>query len=808
MVTLALWTTVMAPGGNPPVLKWVDTTDTTQAYFDDGVNPDKGTTSTGYIFRVTYTDPENDAPTYVRTVVGGTTYAMAKEVPSCSTYSTGCVYSVTVTLSVRSWYTHHFETSDGTNAVRFPPTTEAAGPLVGDGSAADVVLQYMRFLYTQDTEYAPFDQSSMFVETYLPLVGHVDTRGQMSDNMFDGLIFYDGLLGVNEGPRYGKVGTQIFVDTLLPASNVCSDSAPGVFPLCALDKATRMTRRDLGNPTYKFGVFVAAPIPCRGVTGTTGFYGDTCADGGQTGTDLADQENIAAARVQAVIDRFGTANPQGLSLIGFYQGYRESLAPTLSDPDSAIVKYVADYVHARGLKYTWIPWCDASGISSWPMFGFDWVTEQPNYAWQGSCGGNGGGNDYTTIFSKINTHIQNYGLAGMEFEIAHETRTNEDLRSNARSYLDAAFQYQWDTRTMNTYFTDGISLMSATSDRDIQPQMRTTYDWLYHFLHPSTNVALRKTGMADFSGTGYEPDKALDGQMRTYWSTFGFGTFPHWWRVDLGSSQFISRVTLRWSSGYAYRIKLEGSTNDIGYSVISDRTSLPNLSPQVFTGIAASYRYVRVTFTARDWGPYDIAHLREVEIALSDWGSALEYFPREDTYAVESSPSSTCGTCPELKLGSTSSPLSRYHAYFKFDLRSAYLAPGRMVGVYFYGTYFQLDLGGAAPGHQFTAAYYVSTDTWSESTLTWSNAPSEDASFPLGAHITYNTEKYERSAWEVTYKAQTDTDGTLSIELRRVVDSTYVLELGQIRSLDYVLTDQFGGRWEWNFWPFLVVIAS
>src|SRR5437773_2683721 len=110
MVTLALWTTVMAPGGNPPVLKWVDTTDTTQA----------------------------------------------------------------------------------------------AGTLVGDGSAADVVLQYMRFLYTQDTEYAPFDQSSMFVETYLPLVGHVDTRGQMSDNMFDGLIFYDGLLGANEGPRYGK----------------------------------------------------------------------------------------------------------------------------------------------------------------------------------------------------------------------------------------------------------------------------------------------------------------------------------------------------------------------------------------------------------------------------------------------------------------------------------------------------------------------------------------------------------------------------------------------------------------------------
>jgi F5/8 type C domain len=77
-----------------------------------------------------------------------------------------------------------------------------------------------------------------------------------------------------------------------------------------------------------------------------------------------------------------------------------------------------------------------------------------------------------------------------------------------------------------------------------------------------TNLAFQKPALASSSFSRYEPRYAVDGNLSTQWLTRKTGS--QWIRVDLGSSQAVGRVKLRWAAphGTAYRIQSsdEGST--------------------------------------------------------------------------------------------------------------------------------------------------------------------------------------------------------------------------------------------------------
>jgi hypothetical protein len=47
--------------------------------------------------------------------------------------------------------------------------------------------------------------------------------------------------------------------------------------------------------------------------------------------------------------------------------------------DAAVVRRVAQAVHARGLRFLWIPYYDAEGWERWHALGFDEAWVQPNY---------------------------------------------------------------------------------------------------------------------------------------------------------------------------------------------------------------------------------------------------------------------------------------------------------------------------------------------------------------------------------------------------------------------------------------------
>src|SRR5579859_5401109 len=50
------------------------------------------------------------------------------------------------------------------------------------------------------------------------------------------------------------------------------------------------------------------------------------------------------------------------------------------------------------------------------------------------------------------------------------------------------------------------------------------------------------------------------------------GTFPQWWRVDLGSSQSLSQAITYWysASTRSYKYKIEVSSDDVSYTTVVD----------------------------------------------------------------------------------------------------------------------------------------------------------------------------------------------------------------------------------------------
>ncbi|MBN2153087.1 MAG: hypothetical protein JW839_16665, partial [Candidatus Lokiarchaeota archaeon] len=92
------------------------------------VTPSFGSSSTQFTFTVTYTDADDNAPSYVRVYIDGSSYTMWKQNGGDYTYTDGCVYAYTRTLSIGT-HTYRFSTSDGANICTTPNVN---GPAVSD----------------------------------------------------------------------------------------------------------------------------------------------------------------------------------------------------------------------------------------------------------------------------------------------------------------------------------------------------------------------------------------------------------------------------------------------------------------------------------------------------------------------------------------------------------------------------------------------------------------------------------------------------------------------------------------------------
>ena len=138
----------------PPFLSWTGEAN----YESDGLNPERGDTSTEFIYRVEYSDENNYAPAsgYPRVhilkdglEIVGSPFTMSEVDPGDTTYTDGKLYAYTKTgLDAGTNYSYYFEAYDAHNGVSAigNPTNEEIGPgIVLPGNLESLIVYPVPF---------------------------------------------------------------------------------------------------------------------------------------------------------------------------------------------------------------------------------------------------------------------------------------------------------------------------------------------------------------------------------------------------------------------------------------------------------------------------------------------------------------------------------------------------------------------------------------------------------------------------------------------------------------------------------------
>ncbi|MHB8603677.1 MAG: DNRLRE domain-containing protein [Thermoplasmatota archaeon] len=116
------------------------------------VSPSLGTSSTDFVFTITYRSAGDVEPAYVRVIIDGAPHEMTRTTPAPASSKDGLVYTYTTRLGPTTLDKQHhfsFEANDGRYTVTFPRDTPTTGPMVsGDvsSSVAGGIVAFMKRL--------------------------------------------------------------------------------------------------------------------------------------------------------------------------------------------------------------------------------------------------------------------------------------------------------------------------------------------------------------------------------------------------------------------------------------------------------------------------------------------------------------------------------------------------------------------------------------------------------------------------------------------------------------------------------------
>jgi hypothetical protein len=107
------------------------------------------------------------------------------------------------------------------------------------------------------------------------------------------------------------------------------------------------------------------------------------------------------------------------------------------------------------------------------------------------------------------------------------------------------------------------------------------------------NLVVGRPLTASTSLAGYAPSRAADANTATYWVA-GSASVPQWLKVDLGSPSLVTGVEQNFKDVDTYRFKLEGSADDVAWTVLWDASA--GVAGQSFSRkVSGTWRYVRLT---------------------------------------------------------------------------------------------------------------------------------------------------------------------------------------------------------------------
>ncbi|MBR4054839.1 MAG: DUF4855 domain-containing protein [Clostridia bacterium] len=324
---------------------------------------------------------------------------------------------------------------------------------------ADDLEGYENVCLTYTFRRSGADNGRHYEKDLLPYTAYLDTKGNIKDFFFDSYLFLPCM-------DYGPSGARMHLDEGNPTKAIdwtsyVDDTFAKGANVDALEKAYGTTKKALGDTDSKAGVFFTLLYPGKKATNFGTLGGRSL-----NFSKMEDRKYAVKWMIDEQMARFEQAGYQHLDLVGFYW-LEEYIA---AGDDAEILKYAADYLHSKGLKFIWIPWYKANGYERWESFGFDVACMQPNLMWIGY-------NDPTRVKSSIAASEQ-YGLS-MEMECDGRVYTDEYF-ARYLNYLEGGLNSSM-MNAVKMYYQDGKTAVYYKACYSTDQRYRLVYDLTYKY---------------------------------------------------------------------------------------------------------------------------------------------------------------------------------------------------------------------------------------------------------------------------------------------------------------------------------------
>lgn len=299
-------------------------------------------------------------------------------------------------------------------------------------------------------------------EDFLPMVGYRTKDGYMRDQMFDTVLF----LPYQTMPAT-KEKWQAYLRDLFGSRQ----------QLEALNDAMREFNRLYGTlyttPIVE-NVVLALPYPNSAQTD----FGKLAPDkeslsfsAKHVGEEKAYQNRKQALEwyYSELKKRWDQAGYQYLRLEGIY--WFHELVEDSAPKERELIRDMGRRVHADALRYYWIPYFGAPGLSEWKSLYFDVAFLQPSYY-----------SDKPVPLDRIEGTLEVIQKYGMDVEIEGDERMYRDPKFYQLYYnqLIAAHNYGMDKNNIHAYYFGSKTLLEAVRSQD--PAIRAIYDDTYKWM--------------------------------------------------------------------------------------------------------------------------------------------------------------------------------------------------------------------------------------------------------------------------------------------------------------------------------------
>jgi len=209
-------------------------------------------------------------------------------------------------------------------------------------------------------------------EQFAPYVSYLDPRDGKEKWLFDGFLFIEYRTRVGSATRTFSEGEGN--GKWAPADKsiwlrLLDKNFEHGYGVPALEQCCAETEKRLGPPLRPRQVILTLPEPVDHYTN----WGES--DGRRLDfSKLADRVAACDWYISQALAKWRALAPKHLTLAGFY-----FVPERAQNSNPQLLPLVSQQIHARGLKFFWIPYWHAKGAGDWRALGFDLASQQPNY---------------------------------------------------------------------------------------------------------------------------------------------------------------------------------------------------------------------------------------------------------------------------------------------------------------------------------------------------------------------------------------------------------------------------------------------